>query len=302
MKKYLLLFVSSIVVFLFGCVMNTTITMTSTVNSTTLYTGDLSNYEESPCKNNPLSSDCYIPSGDLDFITPNPIEYTILEDFNNEVLNQQPMNWLLFSNSEYKRNGVYAKVIDDGFNKYVEMFSDGLQRPLYPQSAPNPTFIFSTKFNLDLARSGIAYADVMIPSENGNSVSVGVSTGAVNVISIIIDTDLSLLVKVGGPFFYYSQNGDGGIYHLTEIKLERDAWYSFRFDWDANTDFISAALVIEDEIIPLYSGKFHVSNRFNGQQNGQIYVPNVLKVTMPYGRSGIAYLDNVIVERRTEQS
>lgn len=297
MKKIMIFQIVTVLMVLVGC---STETSTTGTNLTQTTTTTIEVLEESPCKDTPLASSCFVPSDDLDFISNIPDEYLLTENFNSEVLNQQPMNWLLFTNSEYSRNGVFAKVLESGSNRYVQMFSDGKQRPLYPQSAPTPTFIFTTKFNLDQTRAGVAYADVMIPSEDGNSVSVGVSTGAVNTISIIIDTDLSLLVKVGGPFFYYSQNGDGGDYYSTGITLDEDKWYSFRFDWDAELDYLAATLITETEDILLFSGNFHISNRFNILPDGEILVPNVVKVTMPYGRSGYAYLDNVIVERRGE--
>ncbi|MBN2504732.1 MAG: hypothetical protein JXB20_05245 [Bacilli bacterium] len=296
MKKTLILLLFLVVTTLIACDQETSTTTTATTAATTT-TQSISSEQESPCKDDPLGTDCFIPSDDLDFISPVANEYTIVEDFESELLNQQPMNWLLYSNSEYKSGGVSAKVKGDETNHYVEMYSDGLQKPLYPQSAPTPTFIFTSKFNLDIDRSGVAYADIMVPSVLGNSVSVGVSTGAVNSISIIVDTDLSLLVKVGGPFYYYSQNGDGGDYHDTGITLNPDTWYSFRFEWDAQSDSISAYMVVDSIDTILFDGVFHISNRFNALADGEILVPNVVKVTMPYGRSGYAYLDNVSVER-----
>ncbi len=297
MKKIMIFQLVFVLIFLVGCSIDTNIT-TTTLSQETTTTQVL--IEESPCKDTPLASGCFIPSDDLDFISSIPDEYLLNESFDTEVLNQQPMNWLLYTNSEYSRNGVFAKVLELEDNRYVQMYSDGLQKPLYPQSAPTPTFIFSSKFNLDQTRAGVAYADVFIPSVDGNSVTVGVSTGAVNTISVIIDTDMSLLVKVGGPFYYYSQNGDGGDYYSTGITLEEDTWYRFRFDWDAETDYLAATLITDTEDVLLFSGNFHISSRFNILPDGDILVPNVVKVTMPYGLSGFAYLDNVIVERRGE--
>ncbi len=253
--------------------------------------------QESPCKNTPLAEGCYIPSDDLEFISSTPEEYTILETFETDRLNQIPRNWLLYSNPEYVANGVFAKVIEDDANQFVELYSDGLQKPLYPQSAPTPTFIFTSKFNLDIARSGIAYVDVMVPSENKNAVSVGVSTGAVNAISVTIDNDLSVVVKVGGPFYYYSQNGDGGEYFETDLVATTDTWYSFKFEWNASENYVKAYWLDGETEVLLHSDTFHISNRFNASATGAILVPNVFKVTMPYGQSGYAYLDNVIVER-----
>jgi hypothetical protein len=295
MKKLLIFTMSFLILGLVSC---STVTTTANVETTTTATQDLE--DESPCKDTPLDAACYVPSYDLDFISSTPDEYLITEDFEAEVINQQPMNWLLFTNSEYKTNGVTAKVIEENSNKFVRMYSDGLQKPLYPQSAPTPTFIFTTKFNLDQTGAGVAHVDLMIPETDGNSVTAGISTGAVNTISIVIDTDMSLLVKVGGPFFYYSQNGDGGDYYDTEMVLSKDTWYSFRFEWDAESNYLAAYLVETSGDTLLFEGEFHISNRFNVEEDGEIMVPNIVKVTMPFGRSGIAYLDNVIVERRGE--
>ena len=104
---------------------------------------------------------------------------------------------------------------DEG--KYVKMYSDGKWAPMYPQNAPTPTFIFTTKFNLDKERKGVAYGSVLLPSEEllpegetYNSVTIGVATGAVNTISVTIGNDLKISVKVGGPFYYHSGNNDSG--------------------------------------------------------------------------------------------
>jgi hypothetical protein len=284
MKRLLLVF---LLLFMVGCDVATT---------TTMETADL----ESACKDTPLAEACYQPSGDLNHITPTPEEYTIDETFDTDRLNQQPRNWLLYSNAEYLPNGVYAKVVEGISGRHVQLYSNGLARPPHPQSAPVPTFIFSTKFNLDQARAGVAYADVMVPSTNKNAVTVGISTGAVNAISITVDNDLKLVVKVGGPFYYYSLTGDGGTLIATSITLQTETWYSFRFEWDAEANVISAYLVQTSGDTLLHSGPFHLSNRFNALETGAILVPNNVKVTMPRGQSGFAYLDNVRVERKAE--
>ncbi len=296
MRRTLILLLLPVFFALVACDRETTVTTTDQLEVVTTTSLEV----ESPCKNDPFGTNCFIPSDNLDFISPVPDEYTISETFETEVVDQMPMNWLLYTNSEYKANGVFAKVKTTGDNKYVEMYSDGLQKPLYPQSAPTPTFIFTTKFNLDITQSGIANMDIMVPSENMNSVSAGVSTGAVNTISIIIDNDMSLLVKVGGPYYYYSQNGDGGDYHDTGRVLETETWYTFRFTWDGPSNLVAAYLVLAAEDVLLYEGQFHISNRFNAKADGKILVPNVVKITMPYRQSGYAYLDNVSVERSGE--
>ncbi len=282
-KRFVLIFILSIL--LTGCAQATTTVSTAA---------------ESACKDTPLAAGCFVPSEELDFISSDPDEYTIEETFAIDRLNQQPANWLLYSNAEYEANGVYARVVESAELRYVEMYSDGQHKPAYPQSAPTPSFIFTTKFNLDIDRKGIAYADVMIPSVGKNAVAVGVATGAVNTISITIDNDLELFVKVGGPFYYYSQAGDGGDYYETGITIEADRWYSFRFEWDAGLDLVQAWMLEGETETRLYEGAFHISNRFNGAATGAILVPNVFKVTMPYGQAGKAYLDNVIVTRKGE--
>ena len=192
--------------------------------------------EISECRDTPLAEGCYIPSDDLNHISTDPVEYVIDENFDTERVNQAPRNWLLYKNEEYKTDGVKAMIAEDEIgNRFVKMYSDGLRAPAFPQSAPTPTFIFTTKFNLDIDRKGIAYGSIMIPGDvSSNSVSLGVSTGAVNAISVVIDTDLKVNVKVGGPFFYYSGSGDGGTTYPTSFTLTKDSWYDFRFEWDAS--------------------------------------------------------------------
>jgi len=257
---------------------------------------------ESPCKDTPLAEGCYIPSLDLNHISPIPAEYLLEEDFESDNINQMPRNWLLYKNEEYAINGVIAKIQEEeNGNRYVAMYSDGLRAPMYPQSAPTPTFIFTSKFNLDIARSGIAFGSVMIPSGvSSNAVTIGVSTGAVNTISVVIGTDLSVKVKVGGPFFYYSGTGDGGEEYLTSFVLNKDLWYDFRFEWDVELNLVKVFIIVEDLETEIYSGTFHISSRVNALSSGDIMVPNVFKVTMPRYMSGWAYLDNVFIERRGE--
>lgn len=256
--------------------------------------------EDYVCKDTPLATGCYVPSDDLNFISPIADEYTISETFETDRVNQMPRNWLLYRNEEYKADGVKATVIETSGNRYVELFSDGLKAPMYPQSAPNPTFIFSTKFNLDLDRKGVAYASVMLPSNKPtDSISFGVSTGAVNTIQAVIGSDLKVQIKVGGPFFYYSGTSDGGDTHSTNVTILKDTWYTFKFEWDASTNVVSAQIKQGDNFVSLYTGVFHVSNRVNALPNGNILVPNVFRVTMPRNYTNTyAYLDNVIVERK----
>ncbi len=253
------------------------------------------------CKDQPLSEACYVPSDDLDFISTEPVEYVITETFDTERVNQAPRNWLLYRNEEYAIDGVKAIITQGmGENRYVRMFSDGLKVPMYPQSAPTPTFIFTTKFNLDIDRKGVMEGSLWIPSEvPGNPVSFGVATGAVNTISVTIGSDMKLSVKVGGPYFYYSGTGDGGDTISTAHTLAKDTWYRFRFEWDANLNQIKAYMYVNQLPVALYSGTFHISNRVNAIMSGMILVPNVVRVTMPRNyTSGWAYLDDVVVERK----
>ncbi len=252
------------------------------------------------CKDTPLAEGCYVPSDDLDFISPVADEYTISETFETDRVNQMPRNWLLYRNEEYKTDGVKATIVENGDNRYVELFSDGLKAPMYPQSAPNPTFIFSTKFNLDQDRKGVAYASILLPSDKPtDSISFGVSTGAVNTIQAIIGSDLKVQIKVGGPFFYYSGTADGGDIHSTNITIQKDTWYTFKFEWDASTNVVSAFIQQGDQFTALHSGAFHISNRVNALADGAILVPNVFRVTMPRNYTNTyAYIDDVIVERK----
>lgn len=256
--------------------------------------------EDYACKDTPLKEGCYTPSNDLDFISPVAEEYLISETFETDRVNQMPRNWLLYRNEEYKADGVKATILELNENRYVELFSDGLKAPMYPQSAPNPTFIFSTKFNLDIDKKGVAYVSVMLPSNKPtDAISFGVSTGAVNTISAVIGTDLKVKVKVGGPFFYYSGTADGGDEFSTAYTLNKDTWYTFKFEWDASLNLVSAKIKQGENFVLLYSGQFHISNRVNALATGAILVPNVFKVTMPRNyMNSYAYLDDVIVERK----
>ncbi|MCR3905546.1 MAG: hypothetical protein NUK62_00760 [Tenericutes bacterium] len=258
--------------------------------------------EDYICKDNPLGEGCYVSSGDLNHISPIKTEYTIEETFDTERVGQTPRNWLLYMNEEYDLGGVQTIIAEEeSGNRYVQMYSDGKRSPTFPQNAPLPTFIFTSKFNLDVDRAGVAYASVMIPSDkDANTVFVGVATGAVSTIAVIINTNLSVNIKVGGPFFYYSGSGDGGDTHTTNITIQKNLWYDFRFEWDASLNEVKAFLIQDDVETELYSGPFHVSNRVNALANGDILVPNVFRVTMPRYSDGWAYLDNVIVERKGE--
>lgn len=303
MRKYLSILLLFGIILLSACSMNRkedeeTVISDPIVNMPLVEDTDLIDYF---CKFTPLSPECYTPSDDLNFISPIEPEYTIDETFEFEMLNQMPSNWLLYSNSEYKAGGVSARVVQmDGF-RAVHMYSDGLQKPPYPQAAATPTFIFTTKFNLDMDRKGVAVGSLMVPSADGNSVTMGVSTGAVNTISVTIDRDMNLSVKTGGPFFYYSGNNDAGDTISTGRTLSRDTWYQFMFTWDAELNVIQA-FIYDTTLgyVLLHEGPFHISNRYNAEVNGAILVPNVFRVTMPSGRniSGYSYLANVSVSRK----
>ncbi|MFA5526417.1 MAG: hypothetical protein WC992_06280 [Acholeplasmataceae bacterium] len=255
--------------------------------------------EDYACKDTPLAPGCYIPSDDLNFISPIPDEYEISETFETDRLGQMPRNWLLYRNEEYATDGVKALVVEADDNRYVELYSDGKKAPMYPQSAPTPTFIFTTKFNLDQDRKGVAYARLMLPEDQkANEISLGVSTGAVNTIAIVINSTLAIQVKTGGPFFYHSGTGDGGEIFTTGYTIEKGVWYSFKYEWDASINQVSVSMEVDDEFIILHQGSFHVSNRVNALSDGMILVPNVFKITMPQNRDGYAYIDDIIVTRK----
>ncbi|HRY77905.1 MAG TPA: hypothetical protein P5154_03995 [Candidatus Izemoplasmatales bacterium] len=300
MKKLILLTMILLLGVLIGCQTTTTTptSTTSTTTTTTTSTTTTTTTGESPCKDTPLAEECYVPSYLLTRIPDVVEEFTLEETFESDFLQQMPPNWLLYSNEEYEPGGVSARVTESGDNRYVRMISDGLQRPMYPQGAPTPTFIFTAKFNLDLDRKGVAIVDLYVPSVNGNAVTAGVSTGAVNAISVVLNNEMALSVKIGGPFYYYSQNNDAGVTLATGITLSRDQWHRFRFEWDAEINRVAVYLVTNEGETLLHAGTFHLSNRFNAQPQGAILVPNVVRVTMPYGQAGEAWLDNVIVFRK----
>ncbi|HBT59647.1 MAG TPA: hypothetical protein DEA45_02360 [Acholeplasmataceae bacterium] len=256
--------------------------------------------KESVCKNQPLSSGCFDENFDLDFISTTKEEFLISETFENEFVNQQPYNWLLYRNQEYHADSVSARVVEVGENKVVQVYSDGKFSPPFPQGVAKPeSLILSTKFNLDQTRSGVATGKIMVPSTEGNEVSFGVYTGAVNVASILIDRQMKLTVKIGGPFFYHSGNGDSGNYIDTGITLSRDEFQQFSFYWDGNLNELKVIFHQEVDHV-LYEGNFHISSRINAEASGTIMVPNVFKVTMPkaLNMTGFAYIDDIIVTRK----
>jgi hypothetical protein len=267
-------------------------------------TSDPTIIEDYICKDNPLGEGCYIPAEDLNHISPIPQEYLISETFDSENVGSMPRNWLLYRNEEYAINGVRTIIgEEDGGNRFVRMYSDGRNTPPYPQSTniTKPSFIFTTKFNLDIDRKGVAYASIMIPEEETSSgVNVGVATGAVNVIGVQIGSNMAVTIRVGGPFFYYSGNGDGGDIYNTSLTLTKGIWYRFKFIWDANENMVAAYHLDGENEILLHTDEFHISNRVNAIASGEIMVPNVVRVTMMQNLPGWAYLDDVIVERKGE--
>lgn len=260
--------------------------------------------EDYVCKDTPLAEGCYVPASDLNHISPIPAEYLISETFDGERVGGAPRNWLLYRNEEYRVDGVRTIIAEeDGGNRYVRMYSDGRNTPPYPQSTniTKPSFIFTTKFNLDLDRKGVAYASVMIPTDlPSNGVNVGVATGAVNTIGVQIGPDMAVTVRVGGPFFYYSGSGDGGDIYNTSLTVTKGSWYQFKYVWDASENMVAVYHVSQDVETLLYTGEFHISNRVNAVANGDILVPNVVRVTMMQNLPGWAFLDQVIVERKGE--
>lgn len=252
---------------------------------------------ESPCKDNPLSADCFIPSKNLDHISPTPDEYLVDDNFEAERPGQMPRNFLLYENSEYRPGMVHAKVIKAEDNQYVELYSNGKGRPPYPQNAPTSTLIFTTKFNLDKTGKGALKIDMMVPSENNNEVHFGLSAGAVNVMNFIIKKDYSLHLKKGGPFFYYSGNNDGGEVVDLNKTITPDTWITFEIHFDVHENNLKA-FIHADTVTLLHESTFHRSNRFNAKEDGEIFAPNNVKITMPAGIfEGFAYVDNVIVKR-----
>lgn len=265
---------------------------------------------ESPCKLTPLAEGCYIPSDDLDFISVTPDEYLITETFDDERVDATPRNWLLYRDQEYAVNGVIARITEQTENNnYVRLYSDGAKAPMFPQNAPTPTFIFTNKFNLDIDQKGVAYISLMMPSEQmlenvtgtadqtHNAISVGLSTGSVNTMSVNVRKDLSVQIKIGGPYFYYSGTGDGGDTYDTDLTLSLDTWYTFKYTWDVALNTLSIHLVGETDVL-LYTGSFHISSRFNAESSGVIIPPNVVRITMPRFNQGWAFIDEIIVERK----
>lgn len=253
----------------------------------------------SSCRDNPLSDSCYRPSGDLSHESTIREEELVFENFENERINQKPRNWLIYSNPEYQAGSVSATVVSQDDNKFVKLYSDGSAKPPYPQGAASPTLIFTTKFNLDESQKGLMKIDVMMPEEENNIMSFGVSAGAVNVISFTVDKDYKLSAKVGGPFFYFSGNNDAGDTYNFDITLNPNLWYRFEVSWDIALNRVKGYMVSDEGKTLLVDKPFHISNRFNAKQDGIILGPNVVKITMPYSRLNVGYgfIDNVSVER-----
>lgn len=288
MKKYIILL---LVIGLFGLV--------GCQNNTKDQNGDVVIETESPCKDNPFGEGCYTPSKDLDHISTDIEEFLVEDNFEGERINQKPRKWLIYSNPEYKAGAVDAKVLEEDGNKFVRLYSDGTAKPPYPQGAAQPTLIFTTKFNLDLTKKGRLEIDVMVPEEENNQVSFGLSAGAVNVINFTINKDYKLSSKVGGPYFYFSGNADAGDTHGTDIVLSPNKWYKFEFNWDIKLDKVQSFIYIDGVKQLVVESAFHVSNHFNAKLNNDILGPNVVSITMPYSRLnvGYAFIDNVKVSR-----
>lgn len=289
MKKYILLLL--LVFGLFGIV--------GCQNNSEEPNGDKIIETESPCKDNPFGEGCYNPSKDLDHISTEIEEFLVEDDFEGERTDQKPRKWLIYSNPEYKAGAVDAKVLEEDGNKFVRLYSDGSAKPPYPQGAAQPTLIFTTKFNLDLTKKGQLEIDVMVPEEENNQVSFGLSAGAVNVINFTISKDYKLSSKVGGPYFYFSGNADAGQTHPTDIVITPGKWYKFLFTWDIEQDKVQSFIYLDDQKELVVDSAFHVSNHFNAKLDNEILGPNVISVTMPYSRLnvGYAFIDNVKVSR-----
>ena len=249
----------------------------------------------SPCRDNPLSSECFALR-DLDLIERTPEdEYEIDEDFESDYLDCSPLSWLLFRNDMYEITSVAAVVKkDNNDNQYVSLFSDGKKGPLYHPM--DRSLLFTRPFNLDYSKGGYAQADVFIPNENNNDFYFEVTAGAVSVIGIRVNRNGNVSVVTGGQFHFYE------VYppvYTTNVTLTKNEWHQLKVSWNVETGLIGAYLVNDEDIITLYSGSYHRSTRYSAKVDGEPIPPNNVRFSTPklITSVGYFYIDNVIVRR-----
>ncbi len=92
----------------------------------------------------------------------------------------------------------------------------------------------------------------------------------------------------------------------TSIKVAVNTWYTFRVEWNANEDKVKAFIYDNNtlSLIPLYTGNFHQSVRFNAKKTGEPLPPNHVRFSMPFSvlKTGYAYVDNVRIDSTIDPS
>jgi hypothetical protein len=263
------------------------------------------------CKDNPFSEQCFVKYPGLSVVEETePEEMTFYETFKEDMVYGQPFNWLLFRDDIYKVDTVEAKVLDQSNvnflvptdNRVLSLYSKGNIEPLY---YPKNTLTFTREFNLDAKRYGVAEATILIPENNANQIDFELVTGATNVIGFEINVDGKGGVNVvAGDVFYFYQGTT--IQVPTSIKVAVNTWYTFRVEWNANEDKVKAFIYDNNtlSLIPLYTGNFHQSVRFNAKKTGEPLPPNHVRFSMPFSvlKTGYAYVDNVRIDSTIDPS
>lgn len=261
---------------------------------------------ESECGKDPFASECY-EEPTIALAPEEKEEKELSDNFNSYRIGNTPSKWVLFKDEEYKGDEVTARVEsenpdDPNANKYVKMTSDGSLKHKYPADGTDsisyqPTFVFSSDFNLSETKKGVATGKIKIDPTNQANVEFSIATGAVNSIGVILKTDGTIQVKKGGPFFYYNGANEAGDFLDTDFTYSKGIWIEFKFEWDVNANKIEAFIKENNEYKSLNNGNtaFHISNRGNALQRNPIIPPNVIRVIMPFNQVGVAYLDDINV-------
>lgn len=250
--------------------------------------------KSSPCRDNPLSSECFALD-DLNLKEETPAdEYVFSEDFESDYRESSPLSWLLYRNDMYEIKSVSAVVKGDESNQYVSLYCDGKKGPLYYPI--DRSLIFTRAFNLDYSDGGYAETDIYLPEEVNNDVYFEIATGAVAVIGIKINKKMEVSVVTGGQFNFYSVAPE---VYQTKLILNTNTWYRLRLSWNVKSEIIGAYLVEAGELVELYEGPYHRSTRYSALVDGAPIPPNIVRFSMPklITSNGYAYIDNVVVKR-----
>jgi hypothetical protein len=263
------------------------------------------------CRDTPFIESCFTKiSGPSISEETTTNQITFNETFKEDLVGGQPFSWLLFRDDIYKVDTVEAKVLDNTLvdfsiptdNRVLSLYSKGNIEPLY---YPKSTLIFTREFNLDTLGYGVAEATILIPTLEANEIDFELVTGSANVIGLELNFDSNGGVNVVAGDVYYFYQGTT-VVQPTSLKLDKNTWYTFRLEWNASADTVNAFMYDNNtsSLIPLYTGNFHQSVRFNAKKTGEPIPPNHVRFSMPFSvtKSGYAYVDNVKVEEQIDST